>query len=147
MSFVIGPMCAVNRTSADPPSHKDCAIFSAQACPFLSTPEMDRRRAGYPAEATEAAGIMIKRNPGVTLIWTATSYHTMRVENGILFRLPDPVDLLWYAEGRAATQAEVLAALASGLPILREAAKQDGPDALKELGAMFSKTLALVSGE
>ena len=28
-AFVIGPMCAVNRVSAEPPSHLDCAVFSA----------------------------------------------------------------------------------------------------------------------
>src|SRR5438132_506337 len=27
--FVIGPMCALNRISSEPPSHKDCAIFAA----------------------------------------------------------------------------------------------------------------------
>src|SRR5262245_17055942 len=33
--FVIGPMCTINRRSSDPPCHRDCAVFSAQACPFL----------------------------------------------------------------------------------------------------------------
>src|ERR1700746_1024652 len=32
--FVIGPMCAVTRTSGEPPSHEDCAKFAAVACPF-----------------------------------------------------------------------------------------------------------------
>ena len=42
-AFTIGPMCAVNRVSAEPPSHRDCAVYSAMACPFLATPNMVRR--------------------------------------------------------------------------------------------------------
>src|SRR6267154_1896953 len=41
--FTIGPMCMVNRTSAEPPSHRDCAEFSVRNCPFLTTPDMHRR--------------------------------------------------------------------------------------------------------
>ena len=46
-AYVVGPMCAVNRTSAEPPSHRDCARYSAKACPFLSRPTMRRRDAGH----------------------------------------------------------------------------------------------------
>jgi hypothetical protein len=35
-SFVVGPMCGINRNSAEPPSHKECAQWSARNCPFLS---------------------------------------------------------------------------------------------------------------
>src|SRR4051812_13673711 len=40
LAFVIGPMCAVNRISSEPPSHLECAQFSAMACPFLVRPKM-----------------------------------------------------------------------------------------------------------
>src|SRR4030095_278504 len=43
LAFVIGPMCAVNRTSSETPCHYDCAVWSAKNCPFLSRPQMDRR--------------------------------------------------------------------------------------------------------
>src|SRR5215467_7036859 len=42
MSFVIGPMCAVNRVSSEPPSHFECAQFAVQACPFLTQPRRPR---------------------------------------------------------------------------------------------------------
>ena len=29
MSFLIGPMCAVNRITAEPPCHYDCAVYAA----------------------------------------------------------------------------------------------------------------------
>jgi hypothetical protein len=37
MVFTIGSMCAVNRVSAEPPSHYGCAHYAAMACPFLSS--------------------------------------------------------------------------------------------------------------
>jgi len=36
-TFCIGPMCAINRTIGEPPSHHECVDFSARACPFLSS--------------------------------------------------------------------------------------------------------------
>ena len=47
-AFVVGPVCAVNRTSAEPPMHLDCATWSVQGCPFLTRPHMHRREAGLP---------------------------------------------------------------------------------------------------
>src|SRR5580692_7475343 len=38
--FVAGPMCGINRTSSEPPSHRECAVWSAQNCPFLNNPRM-----------------------------------------------------------------------------------------------------------
>src|SRR5438128_452198 len=35
-TFVIGPMCAVNRVVSEPPSHHDRAAYSASMCPFLA---------------------------------------------------------------------------------------------------------------
>src|SRR5439155_15335159 len=43
MTFVAGCMCGINRTSAEPPSHYDCALWSAKNCPFLNNPDMVRR--------------------------------------------------------------------------------------------------------
>src|SRR5258708_1702005 len=55
--FTIGPMCTVNRVSAEPPSHLDCAEYAARACPFLSKPNMRRNAKNLPAEATNPSGI------------------------------------------------------------------------------------------
>src|SRR5215831_18617572 len=59
LAFTVGPMCAVNRISSEPPSHRDCAVFSAKACPFLTRPTMRRREAGRPEEAEQPGGMMI----------------------------------------------------------------------------------------
>lgn len=143
-TFVIGPMCAVNRVSAEPPSHLECGDWSARACPFLSRPHARRREAGMPGGAVEAPGVMIARNPGVTLVWTTKRFQVERVPNGVLCRIGDPERVHWYAEGRDATRAEVMASIDSGLPSLREAAQEDGPAALRELERMTSAALTLV---
>lgn len=123
-TFTLGPMCAVNRTSAEPPSHLECADWSARACPFLSRPNARRRDEGLPGASVAPPGIMLKRNPGVALVWTTRSYKPVPDgQGGALFRVGDPTDVRWYAEGRPATREEVMASIDSGLPALREYAE------------------------
>jgi hypothetical protein len=140
MVFVIGPMCTVNRISAEPPSHLDCAEYAARACPFLSKPNMRRNDKDMPEEGKNPAGIMIKRNPGVTALWITKSYSVRRQGEGVLFHVGEPVQVDWYAEGRKAKRAEVMASISSGLPLLEEYAKEDGPEALRELELCFRES-------
>lgn len=128
---VIGPMCCINRVTAEPPCHPACAEYSARACPFLSRPRMVRREGDIP-EGTTSAGVMIPRNPGVSCLWeggpdVARPFHDG--DGGVLFRLAGPIAVSWWAEGRPATRAEVDASVASGLPLLREMARAQGPEA------------------
>jgi len=117
-NFVTGPMCAVNRISAEPPSHEDCAIYSARACPFLSTPSMGRRETGLPEDRMAPAGVMELRSPGVTLVWTSNTWEPFKVDSGVLFDIGDPAGTAWFAHGRYATRGEVVASLDSGMPLL-----------------------------
>jgi len=144
VTFVIGPMCAINRTSAEPPSHMTCAVFSAKACPFLSMPKAHRRESNLPPEAVDPAGEMIRLNPGVTLLWTCKGYGIVQVENGVLFELRDPIDVQWFCEGRGATRDEIMASIDGGLPILQGMAEQESPDAVAELQRMVKRGLKLV---
>jgi hypothetical protein len=123
VSFVIGPMCAVNRVSAEPPSHHDCAVFAATACPFLANPQMRRRDSNLPEDTVDPDGIAISRNPGVALVWTTRTWSLIPAHQ--LFNVGDPTRTEWYARGRAATRGEVLESIASGLPLLEQAAEQD----------------------
>lgn len=143
-AFVIGPMCAVNRVSAEPPSHRECAIFAARACPFLANPKKRRREHGKPEEAVSPAGEMITRNPGVALVWCSNTWSPFREGEGVLFNVGRPLETLWFAEGRLATRAEVMASIDSGLPILAEMANDEGPDAVEALAAMVRRALPLV---
>jgi hypothetical protein len=141
--FTIGPMCAVNRASAEPPSHYDCAFYAVQACPFLSQPRMRRNEKDMP-ENEGAPGIMLKRNPGVTLLWVTRNYKPFKAGRGVLFKVGDPVRVEFYAEGRNATHDEIMASINSGLPHLRELAEHDGPEAVTELARMVGKAMELV---
>jgi hypothetical protein len=138
MTFVIGPMCTVNRVSAEPPSHRECAEFSARACPFLTRPHMVRREAGLPDGCQDAPGLAIKRNPGVVCLWDTVKYTLLHELNGVLFRIGDPRRVSWYAEGREATREEVLASMESGLPALSNMAEAQGPHAVAELRRMHA---------
>lgn len=131
-AFPIGPMCCINRITAEPPSHYECAVFAAKNCPFLSNPEAKRRERGMPENKT-VAGTMIEDNPGMTAIWVTRNYQIMLVSNGILFVIGEPESLEFWKEGRIATRAEIDAKIIERFPILLESAQEDGRLAVEEL--------------
>lgn len=144
-AYVVGPMCAVNRTSAEPPSHVDCARYAAKACPFLARPHMRRRENAMPEGRAEAPGIAIKRNPGVALVWVTGETRTKPDFNGgLLFDLGRPTRCEWYAHGRQAERHEVVESISTGLPILRDMADDEGPAARAELDRMTADAMRLV---
>ncbi|MFZ4767194.1 MAG: hypothetical protein ACOYMN_19750 [Roseimicrobium sp.] len=131
-AFVIGPMCGVNRTNAEPPSHVDCAQFAAQYCPFLSIAHMKRREdAMTEAAAENVAGLGLRRNPGVCAVWvvSAPGYRIFADhQNRPLFEIAQPERVLWYAEGRAASLDEVLESVRTGEPLLRAACEKEATE-------------------
>jgi hypothetical protein len=130
-TFVIGPMCGLNRTTAEPPSHRECATWSARNCPFLSRPQMVRRDNDGLLEQMKdgIAGEMIERNPGVTLLWTTRRYTLFDDGRGKpLIEIGDPESVVWLRLGRPATRAEVVEAIDTGLPRLEAACEQEPPD-------------------
>lgn len=137
LAFVIGPMCAINRVSQEPPAHRDCALFSAKACPFLTRPHAKRREGGLPEEIS-IDGIAVMHNPGVALVWVTREFFCFSVPtpenpNGYLIKVGDPLEALWLSEGRQASRLEVLEAISRGLPILVEASKLQGAEARQAL--------------
>jgi hypothetical protein len=148
LTFTIGPMCAVNRTTAEPPSHHECAAFSAIGCPFLTKPKMKRNDKDMPEG--QMPGIGLLRNPGVTCLWTTRTYQLFRAggapggNEGILVKLGKPENVEWFAEGKPATREQVMASIDSGYPLLLDMANEDGPDAVAELSKMRAAAMALV---
>jgi hypothetical protein len=138
--FVIGPMCAVNRTTAEPPCHRECAEYAVAACPFLTRPRMRRNEQDLPDGHAEPGGIMIRRNPGCTLLWITHDYRLMRVDNGrgVIIKIGEPVEIVAYAEGRRATRNELDASITSGLPLL--AAECDGEEGRIALAQQVERT-------
>lgn len=133
-TFVIGPMCCVNKITAEPPCHKDCAEFSAKYCPFLTRPKMRRvtTQDGNYIDTQHVAGIMLEHNPGATALWTTRGYDVTRVHNGILFEIGPFESVEFWAKGRRATRPEVYEAIDKGLPHLRRVADLDGPEGRRE---------------
>lgn len=145
LAFTIGPMCAVNRVTSEPPAHPGCALFAARACPFLTRPHMRRRENGLPGGLGEMPGTPILRNPGVVLVWITRSFRQFSdAKGGLLLRVGDPIRTKWFALGRAATRAEASASIDEGLPTLRAAAHRDGPAAVAELEEMTDRARDLL---
>jgi hypothetical protein len=144
VTFVAGPMCGINRTSSEPPNHRECADWSARNCPFLSNPRMVRREDGLPPGTVEnMAGLGLKRNPGVVMLWHTHNYEVFKVDNGVLIQMGEPESVEWLACGRAATRDEVLESIESGLPNLIAAARLEkgGIEHLDKARARFEKWL------
>jgi hypothetical protein len=122
-AFVVGPMCVINRTSAEPPAHVNCAEYAVRVCPFLAIPAARRRETSMP-DTVPPAGVMIRRNPGVAVIWVTKRFDVWfpTADEFPLITLGDPIDVFWFAEGRRAYRGEVLESLAAGLPELRRVA-------------------------
>jgi hypothetical protein len=144
LAFPIGPMCAITRTTAEPPSHRECVEWSVRNCPFLSQPRMVRREDDLPADRT-TAGVALLRNPGVTCLWITRSYEVFNDGHGKpLITVGEPETVTWWREGRAATLAEVEESVESGLPALLAAAKVDGPFAVEALGKQVERARRLL---
>lgn len=143
-TFVIGPMCVVNQTTAEPPCHPDCAEFAAKACPFLNNPNSKRREANLPAESVDPPGCAIRRNPGVTALWTCSRYESFNAGNGSLIHIGPPAAVTWWKLGRRALRHEVIEAIESGLPTLQEMAVQDSPEAVAALSRMVRAAMLLI---
>lgn len=133
-TFVIGPMCAINRVSSEPPSHLECARYSAKNCPFLNSRQMERREDETTEGMKSMGGVGIKRNPGVTLLWTTPTWNLFSDgQGGVLIRVGDPIATEWWSHARLATRQEVVDSVAAGLPALSEPARQEGPAAILHL--------------
>src|SRR5437879_499371 len=121
-------MCGINRTTSEPPSHLDCARWSARNCPFLNNPRMVRRQdelVNDEQAREKVAGYPIMRNPGVVLLWITRQYEIFPDgKGGRLIQIGEPESVEWYREGRPATRAEVLESVESGLPALVALAQQ-----------------------
>lgn len=128
-TFVVGPMCVVNRISAEPPNHRDCAAWAVKACPFLTKPLRERRESNLPEDVKNAAGFMIERNPGVTALVDSEKWRVIQADmggHGVLFQFGDITSIDWSCEGRPATVPEVLWSVETGLPALTDMAAMDG---------------------
>lgn len=140
LAFVLGPMCGVSRTTVEPACHRECAEWSILNCPFLSRPKMTRRENDLPDEAEDAPGEGLKRNPGVTLLWITRDFKVFSDHKGRpMLTVGDPLETVWFAEGRLATRAEIDRSVAGGLPSLQALAALDGEQGIKALEEQITR--------
>jgi hypothetical protein len=148
-TFVLGPMCAITRTTSEPPCHHDCATFAAMACPFMILPRSKRRTANLPANSQEPAGIHLDRNPGAMALWTSTSFKPFRANAdgsrpGVLIQVGNPTSVEWYALGAPCGRGPVMDSIESGFHHLWALAKGDGIDSMVELENQYARAMTLV---
>ena len=133
LSFVVGPMCVINMTSAEPPCHHDCAVWSARHCPFLSRPHMARREDNE-INTSHHGDASITRNPGCAAVLTTKVYKLFKAPGasaiGWLIKMGRPERIEWFAEGRTATRAEVETSIDTGLPLLEALCEHEATPAL-----------------
>lgn len=142
-SFVIGPMCVINRVAGDPPVKKSIATWSVQVCPFLSRPMAHRDKSIDPQLISQQRGVMIERNPGVCAIYTVKRGSYRYGREGLFF-LNEPESIEWWTKGRLATAQEVKISIDSGLPTLAEMAVAEGEAAVRQLNKMHEAALKLL---
>lgn len=140
LAFPIGPMCAITRTTSEPPCHFECASWSVRNCPFLVNPSRSRDETNLPTDHVTAAGHPLSRNPGVVCLWLTRSFDVFQVESGtkgVLITIGDPAQVTWWREGREATVEEVETSVQGGFPALLAMAKQQGDFAVEALGRQY----------
>jgi hypothetical protein len=152
-AFVIGPMCTINRISAEPPNHRECAEFSLRACPFLTRPAMERRDTdladGTPIgdSGCTGGGVMLKHNPGVTVLYIPMTFEVRPDgHGGRLFHLGEPLWSEWWTLARHATPAEAAAGFDLGVTRLRQLAEGNGAAALREFDRLHKRARQLLPG-
>lgn len=145
--FVAGPMCGVNRTSGEPPCHRECALWSVSNCPWLSNPEAERRVDDVIGYQSDNRVGMIQRNPGVAMLWTTRDYSVWKPQpNQVLITMGEPETVEFFKCGKPATRAEVMKSIESGLPHLANVAgMQEG--GLAHLQKSVQNFLPLVPAE
>lgn len=132
-SFLIGAQGAMNRVHSEPPSHRDCALYAVQVCPFLALPKAHRRNKGKPEQAIKPDGLD-EVNPGVVIEWVSATARVFEGPNSLLFELGEPTDVRWFKEGRYATRDEAINAINDGVVKLMQYA---GDDAVKRGAVML----------
>lgn len=145
--FAIGPMCAVNRVTMEPPNHRDCVEYAVRCCPFMVRPRMRRNAKDMPTAERHIPGLHVDRNPGAYCLYQTETYHRFKAAGGALIRLGVPQRVDWWMEARAATREEVLTAIDSGMPSLMKVARIEGEEAVAELKRGYDRALAWLPAE
>lgn len=143
-TFVVGPMCTVNRITSEPACHLDCAQFAVTACPFMLLPAAQRKTAALPPKTMAPPGVHLDRNPGVTALWTTREFKLIPMtDNRRLISIGAPETIKWYHQGRDATRDEVQESLDDGFPVLWALARAAAVDSVVQLENAYAQVASL----
>lgn len=74
-TFAMGPAAVISATSAEPPSHRECATYAVRVCPFMVHPQAKRRESNLPPSVPID---VVPGNPGISFLWTTRNYRVSR---------------------------------------------------------------------
>lgn len=136
-TFVAGPLSGLQRRTVEPPCHLACAVWAAQACPFLASPKRGYDERGLDPESIVHPD-MVKS--GMTMLWTCRGYRYQQTKRSPLFHLPEPIAVTWWIYGRPATRAEVQESIDNNIHKLTEVGI---PFDLEDFGRFLPDELAV----
>ena len=115
-AFVFGPGSALARASYEPPSHRDCARYAVQVCPYLTNPDHQHMtEKGYtPKPGEQVLPDVEPHNPGMAVIWVCRKYgvEVRDASRGIFNFVPEQFEWVeFWTCGRRATYKEVADAI------------------------------------
>lgn len=112
--FVFGPSSAIARKSAEPPSHRECAHYAVQTCPYMLTPG---KAMIPPAKLRPDEYVFTElddQHPNVCVLWACRTYEPIMADpsRGSFYYVPGDPDIVefWQA-GHKATRKEIEAAV------------------------------------
>jgi len=114
-AFLTGPVGALRQIAIDPPCHRGCAVFAAQACPYFTAPRL-------------RPDAMLTNN--ACCVWTTRSFTSLPIDNAIHYHLGKPIEVTWFSQGEPASHEQVLRAMQSALRILLDVARDDSEAAV-----------------
>jgi hypothetical protein len=105
-------------------------------------PQMVRRVNDLPT-SHDAPGLMIKRNPGVAMMWTSMWLPSRMGDRAYIFKLSDPYSVECWREGRLAEPFEIRSSFDEGFLAAQQAIQKQGGTIQMMSDLLKKKTLAL----
>jgi predicted 2-oxoglutarate/Fe(II)-dependent dioxygenase YbiX len=94
-AFLISEDVVKTRVHDEPPSHRDCAIFAAKACPFIVNPQMRRNRKDMPLAVDARSG-----HPAKYCVWVTNKFAIENRGGRRFWRFGEAEEVLWFSKGK-----------------------------------------------
>jgi hypothetical protein len=113
-AFVFGPASAIARTSYEPPSHRDCARYALQVCPYLTNPDHGFITDNPDHKLKEGERVIPEvtpHNPGLGIMWVTRRYEVVQRDpsrGAVVLVTGDTETIELWFRGRKATYKEAV---------------------------------------